>query len=76
VPGVTAAGSVCDVPVTSTDFYPTLLELLGLALPNDEPRDGVSFAGLLGGGPAPAREALRHVVASWRGVARRRLEAD
>lgn len=58
VPGVTAAGSVCDVPVTSTDFYPTLLELLGLALPNDEPRDGVSFAGLLGGGPAPAREAL------------------
>ena len=24
------SGTVCDVPVTSTDFYPTLLELVGL----------------------------------------------
>ena len=29
-PGLTKAGSVCSVPVTSTDFYPTMLELAGL----------------------------------------------
>ena len=58
VPGLTAPGSVCAVPVTSTDFYPTLLELIGAGMPNDDPRDGVSLAALLGGGPAPARDAL------------------
>mgnify|MGYP006279020779 FL=1 len=26
-PGVTNAGTVCEVPVTSTDFYPTMLEM-------------------------------------------------
>ena len=31
-PGVTKPGSVCDTPVISTDFYPTLLELAGLPL--------------------------------------------
>ena len=29
-PGVTQAGAVCDEPVTTCDFYPTLLEILGL----------------------------------------------
>ncbi len=28
-PGVTSAGAVCDMPVISTDFFPTLLELAG-----------------------------------------------
>ncbi len=31
-PGVTKPGSVCDTPVISTDFYPTMLELAGLPL--------------------------------------------
>ena len=30
-PGVTAPGSVCDEPVMGIDFYPTLLEVAGLA---------------------------------------------
>ena len=29
-PGVTKAGSQCDVPVISTDFYPTMLEMAGV----------------------------------------------
>jgi arylsulfatase A-like enzyme len=58
VPGVTKAGSVCNVPVTSTDLYPTLLELLGADMPNDDPRDGVSLAKLVGGGSPPDREAI------------------
>jgi arylsulfatase A-like enzyme len=48
-PGVTRPGSVCDTPVTSPDFYPTLLELAGLSpLPNQHV-DGVSFVPLLRG---------------------------
>src|SRR4029077_17354489 len=29
-PGVTKAGSACDTPVISMDFYPTLLEMAGI----------------------------------------------
>ena len=50
--GVTKARSVCDVPVTSVDFYPTLAEISKLALPKKQPLDGVSFASLLRGAPA------------------------
>lgn len=49
-PGVTSPGSVCATPVTSTDFYPTLLELLGLPLNPRQHRDGVSLVPLLKGG--------------------------
>jgi arylsulfatase A len=28
-PGVNKAGDVCDVPVCSIDFYPTILEMTG-----------------------------------------------
>jgi arylsulfatase A-like enzyme len=50
VPGVTKAGSLCDTPVTSTDFYPTFLELAGLPLMPAQHRDGVSIVSLLKGG--------------------------
>ncbi len=49
-PGVTRAGSTCDTPVTSTDFYPTLLELAGLPPRPDQHKDGVSLVPLLKGG--------------------------
>ena len=49
-PGVTKPGSVCDTPVVSTDFYPTLLELAGLPLMPQQHRDGVSLLPLLKGG--------------------------
>ena len=48
-PGVTKAGSVCDTPVISTDFYPTLLDLAGLPLFPQQHRDGVSLVRLLKG---------------------------
>lgn len=37
-PGVTRPGSTCTVPVTSTDFYPTMLELAGLPAPPSSTR--------------------------------------
>ena len=49
-PGVTRPGSLCDTPVTSTDFYPTLLELAGLPLNPKQHCDGVSLLPLLRGG--------------------------
>ncbi|HUS58326.1 MAG TPA: sulfatase, partial [Planctomycetota bacterium] len=57
-PGVTQPGSTCTVPVTSPDFYPTLLEMAGLEPLPAQHVDGISFASLLRGGPAPKREAI------------------
>ena len=59
-PGITKAGSVCDAPVISTDFYPTLLELSGLPLMPEQHRDGISIAPLLKGGSILSRTFYWH----------------
>lgn len=46
-PGLTKAGSTCDTPVISTDFYPTLLEIAGQSLPPQQQVDGMSLVPLL-----------------------------
>ena len=58
VPGMTKPGSSCDVPVTSTDFYPTLLELAGQPLKPEQHVDGVSFQPLLKGETASRGKPL------------------
>ena len=50
-PGVTKAGRVEETPVSSVDFFPTLLELAGLQAMPEQHVDGVSLAGLLSGKP-------------------------
>jgi arylsulfatase A-like enzyme len=57
-PGVTKPGSVCDVPVMSLDFYPTLLEAAGTKPKSGQVVDGVSLAPLLKGEKSLPREAL------------------
>ncbi len=57
-PGVAQPGRLCEQPVTSTDFYPTMLEMAGLPLLPQQHVDGVSLAPLLRGEAAPQREAL------------------
>ncbi len=57
-PGVVQAGSVCHGPVTSTDFYPTMLEMAGLPLKPDQHVDGVSLTPLLKGTGRPPRDAI------------------
>lgn len=57
-PGVVKAGSVCETPVISTDFYPTILEIAGIPRTPDQHRDGVSLVPLLRSQKAPARDAL------------------
>ncbi len=57
-PGVTKPGSVCDVPVISTDFYPTILEMAGLPAKPKQHLDGVSLVPLLQGGHSLKRDAI------------------
>ena len=70
-PGVTKAGSTCDTPVISTDFYPTLLELAGLPLKPEQHRDGVSLVPLLQGGKAGRRTAALLALSALRQPGRR-----
>ncbi len=48
-PGVTKPGSVCDKPVISTDFYPTILEMTGQALRSEQHVDSMSLEPILAG---------------------------
>ncbi len=48
-PGVVPGGSTCDVPVISTDFYPTILEIAGLPPRPEQHLDGLSLVPLLRG---------------------------
>ncbi|MBW3596125.1 MAG: sulfatase [Planctomycetes bacterium] len=57
-PGVTKPGATCSVPVVSTDFYPTILDLAGVPLQPEDHQDGVSLAPLLRGGDQLDREAI------------------
>ena len=49
-PGVTKPGSVCDDPVFSTDFFPTMLDLAGLPMLPEKHVDGITLRPLLEGG--------------------------
>ena len=57
-PGVTKPGSSCEVPVISTDFYPTILDMAGLPPKKNQHLDGVSLVPLLKGGTSISRDAL------------------
>ncbi len=57
-PGRTKPGSVTDVPVISTDFYPTLLQMAGLAPRPRQHLDGVSLVPLLTGSGTIAPRTL------------------
>jgi len=59
-PGLTKGGEVCDVPVTGTDFYPTLLDLAGLDQRPDQHIDGVSLLPLLKGESIDERPLIWH----------------
>ncbi|MFO1438530.1 MAG: sulfatase [Verrucomicrobiaceae bacterium] len=57
-PGLTKAGTTSDTPVWSTDFYPTLLSLAGLAARPEQHRDGLDISSVLRGETAPARDTF------------------
>ena len=51
-------GTVCDQPVISTDFYPSILEMVGLPQRPEQHMDGESIAPLVKGGKEIARKAI------------------
>lgn len=57
-PELIKPGSQCDVPVTSPDFYPTMLEMAGLELIPEQHCDGVSFLPLFNGSETLDRDAI------------------
>ncbi len=57
-PGVTHPGGTCAVPVISTDFYPTILDMAGQPLRPKQHQDGVSLVPLLRGGDQLDRDAI------------------
>ena len=59
-PGHVAAGSSCAVPITTPDFYPTLLDVAGLAPEEGQVCDGVSILPLLQGKEIPERPVFWH----------------
>ncbi len=42
-PGHVRAGSVTDYPAVTSDYLPTILEVLGISLPDARPLDGISL---------------------------------
>ena len=60
VPGLAEPGSICNTPVTGTDFYPTILELVGANPRPQDHVDGVSLVQLLKGGSIPERPLYWH----------------
>ena len=71
-PGQIEAGSVQDVPVIGTDFYPTLVSVAGGELPAGQVMDGQSFLPVLRGDAMEARDVFWHFPAyleAYRGMA-------
>jgi arylsulfatase A len=62
-PGVIKAGSVCDVPIIGSDFFPTALSLTGTKVPTERTLDGVDVREVLTGKAATVE---RKVPLYWR----------
>lgn len=59
-PGVTRPGSKTDVPASGIDWYPTLLDLVGVPVPEQQAVDGVSLVPVLQGGTIAKRPLFWH----------------
>ena len=59
-PGITKPGSVTDIPASGIDWYPTLLELTGVAVPSKQTVDGISLVPVLKGGSIQDRPLYWH----------------
>ncbi|MGI9543906.1 MAG: sulfatase/phosphatase domain-containing protein, partial [Cyclobacteriaceae bacterium] len=49
---------ICEVPVISIDFFPTILDMLGLPISQDQGPDGISLVDLLKGEKTIERDAI------------------
>jgi arylsulfatase A len=68
-PGVVEPGSTCDVPVTSVDYFPTILAAAGLSPPSGRTIDGEDLAPLLRRTGGLKRDAIYWHFPHYRGGA-------
>ena len=66
-PGVVDAGRICEVPVTSIDYFPTLVELAGQRLLSDRVIDGESLVPVLKETGSLRRDAIFWHFPHYRG---------
>ena len=66
-PGVVDPGSVCDVPITSVDYFPTALAATGLKAPPTLPIDGENLMPLLTQSGTLHRDAIYWHFPHYRG---------
>lgn len=64
LPEAGAQGKECDVPVISTDFYPTILQMTGIKIPSSYPGDGVDISALVKH-PEQSADNLRQRPLFW-----------
>lgn len=57
-PAVVEAGRTTEFPATTSDYLPTVLDILDLTMPDDRPLDGISLLPLLRGQEMPGRPPL------------------
>ncbi len=57
-PGRVEEGSECQIPVQSTDFFPTIMEMAGIAATSSGPLDGSSLVPVLTGSGGLDRSGL------------------
>ena len=57
-PGFIEKNTTCSTPVSSPDFYPTILEIVGIEPKSDQHIDGISFLPLLKGEKTLERDAI------------------
>lgn len=67
-PGRISAGQVLDPMVSSYDFFPTILDYIGIPAPEDPKRVGKSYSAFLGGKRIPWRNRLYFEYAYVRAV--------
>ena len=68
-PGVAKPDSVCDTPISSTDFFPTMLDLAGLPAQPKQHCDGISLQKLLEGNKPPEPRVLHWHYPHYHGSA-------
>ncbi len=69
-PARVKAGSKTDVPAVTSDYLPTILEVLGVSTDLNRPIDGVSLLPWLGGSQAPRGRSIgfqSNNMAAWSG---------
>jgi arylsulfatase A-like enzyme len=68
-PGLVPAGARCEEPVSSVDFFPTILSLAGCSFPGDRIIDGLNLSAVLTGRrrALPERALFWHYPHYWWG---------